>query len=105
MTGRRSHSFIAAAIAVDDASTLIARALRGTLGRAEVAALAERLCALPLEQRLRLPGMHPQRADVLPAGALVLLAALEQLGAAGCRVSDRGLRWGLLTERFGGARA
>ncbi len=82
-----------------------ARVHGGTLGLAELRALADRLCALPLDARRRLPGLQPKRADVIPVGALILLVALEQLGADGCRVSDKGLRWGLLAHRFGGPRA
>ncbi|MHB8878502.1 MAG: Ppx/GppA phosphatase family protein [Myxococcaceae bacterium] len=71
------------------------------LGLAELRALADRLCQASLEERRRMPGLQPKRADVIPVGALVLLGALERLGADGCRVSDKGLRWGLLAHRFG----
>ncbi len=73
----------------------------GSLSVAELAALADRLCHTPLEQRRTLPGMQPKRADVIPAGALILLEAVKALGLDSCRVSDRGLRWGLLAHRFG----
>jgi len=33
----------------------------------------------------------------------VLRTAMEVLGASEVTVSDRGLRWGLLTDRFGKA--
>jgi exopolyphosphatase / guanosine-5'-triphosphate,3'-diphosphate pyrophosphatase len=61
----------------------------------------DRLWALPLDERSRLPGLQPKRADVIPAGALILQAAMEQLRFPSCTVSDRGLRWGLLFHRFG----
>jgi exopolyphosphatase/guanosine-5'-triphosphate,3'-diphosphate pyrophosphatase len=51
-----------------------------------------------------LKGLQPKRADVIPAGALILLCALERLGASDCLVSDKGLRWGLLNHRFGAPR-
>ncbi|MDC0709758.1 Ppx/GppA phosphatase family protein [Stigmatella sp. ncwal1] len=73
----------------------------GTLLRSEVEGLADQLCGLPLEQRRALPGLQPKRADVIPAGALILLEALKALKVDRCRVSDRGLRWGLLAHRFG----
>lgn len=73
----------------------------GTLSRSELSALADRLCALPLDARRALPGLQPKRADVIPAGALILLEAVKALGVDACRVSDRGLRWGLLAHRFG----
>jgi exopolyphosphatase / guanosine-5'-triphosphate,3'-diphosphate pyrophosphatase len=76
-----------------------ARVQGATLTRAEVAATADRLYALPVEARRRLPGMLPKRADVICAGADILLGLLDRLGIAECAVSDRGLRWGLLLER------
>lgn len=73
----------------------------GVLALESLAALREKLCALPLSARQRLPGLQPKRADVIPAGALILETALRCLGASECSVSDRGLRWGLLAQRFG----
>ena len=40
----------------------------------------ERLLAMKLEDRKRVAGMKPQRADILPAGIIVLDTALETLG-------------------------
>jgi len=71
------------------------------LSRAEVQACADRLWSLPLAARSELAGMQPKRADVMPAGASVLARALHALGAEAVRVSDRGVRWGLLYARFG----
>lgn len=82
-----------------------ARVHGGLLTRAEIDRVASQLCALPLAQRRQLRGLEPKRADVIPAGALILRAALARLGAPDCRVSDRGLRWGLLLHRFGHALA
>lgn len=73
----------------------------GTLSVGELTALVDRLCRMPLEERRALPGMQPKRADVVPAGAIILLESVKALGLDGCRVSDRGLRWGLLAHRFG----
>jgi exopolyphosphatase/guanosine-5'-triphosphate,3'-diphosphate pyrophosphatase len=73
----------------------------GTMSVSELAALADRLCEMPLELRRTLPGMQPKRADVISAGALILLESVKALGLDACRVSDRGLRWGLLAHRFG----
>ena len=73
------------------------------LARAELSALAGALCGASLEERRRMPGLQPGRADVICAGALILEAAMDRLGAAACTVSDRGVRWGLIARRFGGA--
>jgi exopolyphosphatase/guanosine-5'-triphosphate,3'-diphosphate pyrophosphatase len=62
--------------------------------------LTDQLFSLPLAERQTIAGLQPKRADVIPVGALILTTALEQLGAAECWVSDRGLRWGLLQDRF-----
>jgi len=77
-----------------------ARVQGGWLPLEEVVRVRTRLCALPLAERRVLPGMQPRRADVLPAGALLFETALAHLRASGARVSDRGLRWGILLDRW-----
>ncbi|MCA2981035.1 MAG: Ppx/GppA family phosphatase [Myxococcaceae bacterium] len=71
------------------------------LARSEVEATEARLAHLPVALRRTLPGLQPRRADVIVAGALILRVALDVLGAPTVVVSDRGLRWGLLADRFG----
>jgi exopolyphosphatase / guanosine-5'-triphosphate,3'-diphosphate pyrophosphatase len=63
--------------------------------------LFERLGALTVAERARLPGMEPKRADVIVAGCAVLLEAMGATGFDRLTVSDRGVRWGLLHDRFG----
>lgn len=46
------------------------------------------------------PGLQPGRADVILAGALIVLTLLQKLDQDRLRVSDRGLRHGVLIERF-----
>ena len=53
------------------------------------------------EQRRAIVGLQPKRADVILAGACIVRTVLEKLGCAALTVSDRGLRHGLLEERFG----
>ncbi len=57
-----------------------------------------KLETLPTTLRARLPGVSAGRADILPVGLAVLRFTLEFLKADTIRVSDRGLRWGLLLE-------
>jgi len=72
----------------------------GWLSMDDVIRVRTRLCALPVAERRLMPGMQPKRADVLPAGALLFETALSHLGARGAHVSDRGLRWGVLLDRW-----
>ncbi len=55
----------------------------------------------PLVNRKRLPGMDPSRADVAPAGAVVLEQAALEIGAACLRINDRGTRYGVFHRAFG----
>ncbi len=68
---------------------------------AELAELADELGRSTHEERLRTPGMDERRADLLPAGAVILHAVAEELGLAGYVVSDWGLREGVLLEALG----
>jgi exopolyphosphatase/guanosine-5'-triphosphate,3'-diphosphate pyrophosphatase len=72
------------------------------LSRDDVEALLRELSALPLAARAALPGMEPKRADVIVAGCAIVLEAMRALGYDRLTVSDRGVRWGLLYDRFGG---
>jgi exopolyphosphatase/guanosine-5'-triphosphate,3'-diphosphate pyrophosphatase len=72
-----------------------------TLGLGALEGLLARLAALPLSARARLPGMEPKRADVIVAGCAVVIEALLAAGFDRLTVSDRGVRWGLLHDRFG----
>jgi exopolyphosphatase/guanosine-5'-triphosphate,3'-diphosphate pyrophosphatase len=72
------------------------------LSLGEVEGLLERLAGLPLEALRTLPGMEPKRADVIAAGGAILAEAMRATGFGELTVSDRGVRWGLLWDRFGG---
>jgi exopolyphosphatase/guanosine-5'-triphosphate,3'-diphosphate pyrophosphatase len=73
-----------------------------TLDLDQVEVLLERLAALPVAERARLPGLEPKRADVIVAGAVVVAEATRLLGFDRLTVSDRGVRWGLIYDRLGG---
>jgi exopolyphosphatase / guanosine-5'-triphosphate,3'-diphosphate pyrophosphatase len=53
------------------------------------------------EARRQVVGLQPQRADIILAGACVVRSVLSRLGVESLTVSDRGLRHGVLVERFG----
>jgi len=50
-------------------------------------------------QRRALPGLEPGREDLIVAGTLILLEAMERLGFMECLVSEYGLREGILLNR------
>jgi exopolyphosphatase/guanosine-5'-triphosphate,3'-diphosphate pyrophosphatase len=82
------------------------RRIEGTrLGMADVLGLMNRLWSMEPEERARLPGMDPERADTIVPGAVILAVALKLLDARETVVTTRGLRHGILIEAFGMTRA
>ncbi len=76
--------------------------VHGTLlTRKELEDHIQALRTVPLEQRKRIPGMEPGRAEVIVAGASILRAGMRRLNASEIVISDRGLRHALMEERFG----
>ncbi|HSO32945.1 MAG TPA: Ppx/GppA phosphatase family protein [Labilithrix sp.] len=69
-----------------------------TLPVAELERVVDRLAAVPLAERVAIPGLEPKRADVIVAGGMVALAFLARVGATSLTISDRGVRWGLAEE-------
>ncbi len=75
------------------------------LPRDRLAAVLERLAASKLEARKKIEGLSPYRADVIVAGAAVVLEVVDALGAPGLAASTFGIREGLLFDALlGGAR-
>jgi len=68
------------------------------LGLARVMELLDRLAALPLRERRGIPGLESGRADIIVAGAAILAVSMERLGYHELRVSDDGLREGILLD-------
>lgn len=81
---------------------------RRTLGRpaqrddaiatADLSRMIEDLCDMPLAARRKAPGINPDRADIIIAGAAILETLLTQLKSPAIRASERGLREGLLID-------
>ena len=68
------------------------------LGLARVMELLDRLVALPLRERRAIPGLESGRADIILAGAAILAVSMERLGYHELRVSNDGLREGILLD-------
>ena len=69
--------------------------------RMSPAAVAEqyaRLAALTTAERRALPGMEPQRADVIVGGIAIYARVLARVEAPVMIACDRGIRWGLVYE-------
>jgi exopolyphosphatase/guanosine-5'-triphosphate,3'-diphosphate pyrophosphatase len=75
------------------------------LARTDVSAIRERLAALPVRKRRRLPGLKAERADIILAGALVIEEVLALGGRPALMVCTRGVRDGVLLREALGAEA
>ncbi len=58
----------------------------------------EYLCSLPLDERKKVPGINPERADIIIAGAAVIDTFMFDLGIERLYISERSLRDGLLVD-------
>ena len=70
----------------------------------ELTSAVDELTAVDTAARARLPGVSSRRADHLHVGAIVLESTLAGIAGPQARVSDWGLREGLLLHRFGQVR-
>ncbi len=68
------------------------------VSRAQMRRIAKRLANLPLEERRKLSGVGPRRAEIIVAGAAVYAELLERCRLLGFRYSPLGLRDGLLAQ-------
>lgn len=69
-------------------------------GKEHVTGLIERLAPLSAEERRKIPGLQPSRADIIVAGLVILEQCLEALGAEEFAVSESDLLQGLLLSRL-----
>lgn len=63
-----------------------------------ISALFKQLSRQTLEQRKKVPGIGPRRAEIICAGAAVYAELLDRCHLAGFRYSDLGLRDGILAQ-------
>jgi exopolyphosphatase/guanosine-5'-triphosphate,3'-diphosphate pyrophosphatase len=66
------------------------------LSREAISVISKQLCTIPLSQRRDLAGVSRGRADIIPAGAVILSEFVNRFGVDGVYVSTRGLRYGLV---------
>jgi exopolyphosphatase/guanosine-5'-triphosphate,3'-diphosphate pyrophosphatase len=76
--------------------------VQGTvLDRSEIDRQIELYRSRDANGRRTIVGLQPKRAEVILAGACIVRTVMEKLGKETLTVSDRGLRHGVLAERFG----
>jgi exopolyphosphatase/guanosine-5'-triphosphate,3'-diphosphate pyrophosphatase len=76
--------------------------VQGTvLDRAEIDRQIEMYRTRDAAGRRAIVGLQPKRAEVILAGACIVRTVMDKLGQSSLMVSDRGLRHGVLVERFG----
>jgi exopolyphosphatase/guanosine-5'-triphosphate,3'-diphosphate pyrophosphatase len=68
------------------------------LGSAETAAYVDRLVAMTVAERRAIPSMHPGRADVIGAGALIWSRVLARSGVERYRVSEADILYGIASS-------
>jgi exopolyphosphatase/guanosine-5'-triphosphate,3'-diphosphate pyrophosphatase len=56
-----------------------------------------------LEARRKIKGLPPDRADIILAGAMIILATMERLQKEALHISTHGIRYGLFYQSFMGA--
>jgi exopolyphosphatase/guanosine-5'-triphosphate,3'-diphosphate pyrophosphatase len=66
------------------------------LSRAEITRMLDRLRETPLEARRRIPGLNPQRADIILGGVAIVARLTKWLGTQRVLVNDRAVRDGVL---------
>jgi len=69
-----------------------------SLSSADLRRVIDLLCSLPLEERRKIPGINPERADIIIPGAAILDVFMQELGLDSIAVTGRGLQDGLLVD-------
>ncbi|MHB8465890.1 MAG: Ppx/GppA phosphatase family protein [Acidimicrobiales bacterium] len=72
-----------------------------TVTRGDLEAVHDELFRRPLAARRRLDGLDARRADLIPAGSMVLVTAMELFDLDSMTVSDWALREGIVLDAIG----
>jgi len=89
---------IARMAAGQKSSTIPASINEMTVGRDDLLELSFLLMRLNPEERTKLPGVGRRRADLAPAGLLIVIAAMDALGHNSITVAEWTLKEGLLID-------
>ena len=69
-----------------------------TVRYSELAKIIDLLFSLPLDDRRNVPGINPERADIIVGGAAIVDVFMDELDLREIRPTDRGMRDGLLLD-------
>jgi exopolyphosphatase/guanosine-5'-triphosphate,3'-diphosphate pyrophosphatase len=72
-----------------------------TVTRDDLEAVHDELFRRTTAHRRRLPGLEPRRADLIPAGSMVLMTAMDLFEQDAMTVSDWALREGIVLDAIG----
>lgn len=107
LAGIADFAAVEQVVLVGGTATSAASVMRGSrtkidrfdVTRADMQKMLVRLCGIPLEERKLIPGIKAQRADILPAGLIVLDTALDMLGHDRAVVTSADLLLGFLISQ------
>lgn len=71
-----------------------------TMKYSDLAETIQMLCGMSFDERRSVPGINPERADIIVSGAAVLDAVMTATGAESIRISDRALRDGIVIDHL-----
>ena len=91
---------IAAALDAEDAARTgrAPQESRDVLSYGGLRRAVKELCGRTLKERRNVPGINPNRADVIVAGAAILQTIMEDQGFDSVRISNRNLQTGILVD-------
>jgi exopolyphosphatase/guanosine-5'-triphosphate,3'-diphosphate pyrophosphatase len=69
-----------------------------TLTAGQVEDVLALLMTTPLEERRRLPGLQPERADIIVAGVRIVQLVMQNLGLTDLKVSEADIMYGLTLQ-------
>ena len=83
--------------ATPGSSEMLPRIVRGyEMSRSEVRSILHRLDGMSIRERASIPGLSPDRADIIVAGVAIMERFMKRLGADRLRAHDRGIRDGVI---------
>ncbi|MGB0561512.1 MAG: Ppx/GppA phosphatase family protein [Spirulinaceae cyanobacterium] len=69
-----------------------------TVSREQLEAIAAQLAEMSYQERLELSGLNERRAEIIGAGAVVLIEAMQMLGLEQLTLCERALREGMIVD-------